>query len=219
MARVFGDIPGVSKGQVFATRADTARAGIHRPIQAGISGNAQEGADSIVVSGGYEDDEDFGDVIVYTGHGGNDPGTGAQIADQELTRQNLALAVSSDAGLPVRLVRGAGGDPSHSPSSGYRYDGLFYVESYWHATGRSGFQIWRYRLVQTETPGGTAVGGRAGAPPPSSSSTRAYSTIQRLVRNTAVTQWVKQLYDYTCQVCGERLETAAGPYAEGAHVR
>jgi integrase len=40
---------------------------------AGISGGEREGADSIVVSGGYEDDEDYGDVIVYTGAGGNDP--------------------------------------------------------------------------------------------------------------------------------------------------
>jgi putative restriction endonuclease len=43
--------------------------------------------------------------------------------------------------------------------------------------------------------------------------------VQRLVRNTAVTQWVKELYDFHCQVCGLRLETAAGPYAEGAHLR
>ncbi len=61
---------------------------------AGISGGAAEGADSIVLSGGYEDDQDSGDIIVYTGRGGNDPVTGVQIADQTLTRQNLALVVS-----------------------------------------------------------------------------------------------------------------------------
>src|SRR5512132_1034178 len=48
---------------------------------------------------------------------------------------------------------------------------------------------------------------------------RSYASVQRLVRNTAVTQWVKQLYDYTCQVCGLQLETPSGPYAEGAHLR
>jgi putative restriction endonuclease len=41
-------------------------AGVHRPLQAGISGAVSEGADSIVVSGGSEDDRDFGDTIVYT---------------------------------------------------------------------------------------------------------------------------------------------------------
>jgi putative restriction endonuclease len=33
-----------------------------------------------------------------------------------------------------------------------------------------------------------------------------------------VTQWVKELYDYRCQICGERIDAASGPYAEGAHV-
>lgn len=72
------------------------------------------------MSGGYQDDEDYGTVIVYTGHGGMDSTTKGQIADQTLTAQNLALAVSADRGLPVRVVRGATGDPQYSPSSGYR---------------------------------------------------------------------------------------------------
>ena len=33
----------------------------------GIGGTKAEGADSIVVNGGYEDDEDYGDEIIYTG--------------------------------------------------------------------------------------------------------------------------------------------------------
>lgn len=169
------------------------------------------------MSGGYEDDEDYGDVIVYTGHGGNDPGTKTQIADQELKGGNLALAVSSDRGLPVRVLRGAGGDPQHSPTSGYRYDGLYYVESYWPDQGVSGFRIWRFRLVKS--PASNPVSNPPPADPPTSSGQKAYATTQRLVRNTAVTQWVKQLYDYRCQICGDRIETPTGPYAEGAHVR
>ncbi len=215
--RAFGAVPGVPVGATFATRAEVAAAGVHRPNQAGISGSATEGADSIVVSGGYEDDEDYGDELIYTGHGGNDPETGHQVADQELTRQNMALAVSSDAGLPVRVVRGANGDPEYSPSSGFSYDGLFYVESYWRATGKSGFDIWRFRLVKS--PPSNPVTNPAPSPPPSGNQKRQFSTVQRLVRNTAVTQWVKELYGYRCQVCGDVLETPAGPYAEGAHLR
>ena len=30
---------------------------------------------------------------------------------------------------------------------------------------------------------------------------------------------VKELYGFRCQVCGTRLETAAGPYAESAHIK
>jgi putative restriction endonuclease len=168
------------------------------------------------VSGGYEDDADYGKEILYTGHGGNDPSTGQQVADQTLTRQNLALAVSADRGLPIRVVRGAGGDPEYSPSSGYRYDGTYYIESYGRATGRSGFNIYRFRLVKSP-PTNPVTNPEPGAPP--GQTERRYSTVQRLVRNTAVTQWVKELYEYRCQVCGTRIETSSGPYAEGAHVR
>jgi putative restriction endonuclease len=34
-----------------------------------------------VLSGGYVDDNDEGDVIIYTGQGGRDPATGRQIKD------------------------------------------------------------------------------------------------------------------------------------------
>src|SRR4051794_23386252 len=88
MARVFGEISGITEGAHFASRREAHDAGVHRPLQAGISGAAAEGADSIVVSGGYEDYEDFGATNVYTGHGGNDPGTGQQVADQTLDRGN-----------------------------------------------------------------------------------------------------------------------------------
>jgi putative restriction endonuclease len=76
MARIFGEIPGVPPGRAFDSRRALSDAGVHRPLQAGISGAGSEGADFIVVSGGYEDDEDYGDELVYTGHGGNDPQTG-----------------------------------------------------------------------------------------------------------------------------------------------
>ena len=68
--RVFGPIEGHEVGATFSNPNALAAAGIHRPLQAGISGSATEGANSIVLSGGYEDDEDYGDLIVYTGHGG-----------------------------------------------------------------------------------------------------------------------------------------------------
>ncbi|GAB3333735.1 YDG/SRA domain-containing protein [Micromonospora halotolerans] len=73
---------------------------VHRPLQGGICGG-KDGAESIVVSGGYVDDEDYGDEIVYTGQGGNDPSTKRQVAHQELTLGNAGLAVlSRDVGQP-----------------------------------------------------------------------------------------------------------------------
>jgi putative restriction endonuclease len=57
------------------------KAGVHRPPVGGISGTSAQGANSIVVSGGYEDDLDLGDELIYTGAVGNDPETGAQVAE------------------------------------------------------------------------------------------------------------------------------------------
>jgi putative restriction endonuclease len=94
MPRVFGEITGYPEGSTFASREELNKAGVHRPTRGGISGSAEEGADSIVLSGGYEDDRDFGTEIIYTGHGGRDQNTGKQIADQEFDRGNKALASS-----------------------------------------------------------------------------------------------------------------------------
>ena len=61
---VFGHIPGYPVGSRFENRAALAEAGVHRHRQAGISGSVSKGADSIVLSGEYEDDQDFGNLII-----------------------------------------------------------------------------------------------------------------------------------------------------------
>ena len=162
------------------------------------------------------DDEDFGEVIVYTGQGGNDPTSGRQVADQSLERGNMGLAISSDQGFPVRVARGAGGDAAFSPASGYRYDGIFFVAEYWSEVGKSGHRVWRFRLVKDQAP---EPENPPGGPAPEGNRDSRYSTVQRVVRNTAVTQWVKERYGFACQICGQRIETSSGLYAEGGHIR
>jgi putative restriction endonuclease len=214
--RHFGDIPDVPVGALFDSRLALSRAGVHRPTMAGISGTSGEGADSIVLNGGYEDDKDFGDVIIYTGHGGNDPNTGRQVADQELRSGNQALAKSCIEGLPVRVVRGWKEPSGLGPKRGFRYDGLYNVERYWAERGRSGFRIWRYRLVKTQLQPTQPERDATETPGPAP---RQATTIQRIVRNSVAALRVKELHGYTCQICGIRLETPAGPYAESAHIR
>lgn len=93
MARHFGEIRGLPEGAEFPDRQALAAAGIHPPTQAGISYSEKTGADSIVLSGGYADDEDYGDEIIYTGMGGQRPGSRRQVENQTFTRGNRALAV------------------------------------------------------------------------------------------------------------------------------
>jgi len=150
--QIFGHIPGYPEGSCFDSREALSRAGVHCPRIAGISGRGREGADSVVLAGGYEDWEDFGEEILYTGHGGRDPESKRQIGHQTLRRGNLALATNKLSGLPVRVIRGARLHSPYSPAFGYRYDGLYQVADYWRERGRSGFYIWRYRLVKTGIP-------------------------------------------------------------------
>ncbi|WP_239582357.1 YDG/SRA domain-containing protein [Gordonia rubripertincta] len=208
---MFGEVPGVPEGTTFATRREAWAAGVHRETQGGMSGDAT-GTESIVVSGGYVDDEDHGDVIVYTGQGGRDGNTGRQFADQELTSRNLGLARCSTEGIPVRVIRGSSGDRKYSPKSGYRYDGLYQVTDYWHEVGRHGYKVWRYRLVKVGASVTSEVEDDAGT-------RRVETTTQRIVRNTAIAAQVKELHDHTCQVCGTRLVVATGGYSEAAHIR
>lgn len=151
MSRFYGELDGHPEGEWFDSRKSLAASGIHRPLQAGICGSPDEGAESIILSGGYEDDIDNGDVIIYTGHGGRDPSSGSQVEDQMLTRQNLALAKNKELHIPVRVVRGYEHRSNFSPNTGYRYDGLYEVEDYWLAQGKSGFEIYHYRLVKVNT--------------------------------------------------------------------
>jgi putative restriction endonuclease len=215
----FGEITGVPVGATYPDRKTLRESGLHRPLQAGIAGRGAEGAESIVLNEGYEDDEDDGDEVVYTGEGGRDPNTGRQVADQRLIKGNRALRVNQTEGLPVRVIRGSKVKP-HGPARGYRYDGLYVVEDSWHARGRAGFLVWRFRLRRSAG----QVPLRSGAtmdtaPRGVSQPDRRRATVQRIVRSTDVTNHVKRVHDYCCQVCGTRLETPTGPYAEGAHIR
>jgi len=220
--RTFGEIDGISIGTTFESRKDAAAAGIHKPLQAGISGSKDDGADSIVISGGYEDDSDSGDVIIYTGEGGQDE-KGRQIADQQLVRGNLALAKSEIDGLPVRVVRGADKKNPFAPEAGYRYDGLYAVDSHWHARGKSGFLVYRFKLVKLGSvlPPNKLTKEIDLIPLPAGSDNpkRAAVMSQRIIRDSKLGKEIKKLYGYKCQVCSMEINTNAGPYAEAAHIK
>ena len=62
----FGHIEGTKVGQIFDSRKELATSGIHTPPMGGIWGNKNDGSASIVLSGGYEDDIDELDYILYT---------------------------------------------------------------------------------------------------------------------------------------------------------
>jgi putative restriction endonuclease len=214
---VFGEIPGISPGTTFDNRKELSDAYVHRPIQAGIWGGAG-GAYSIVLSGGYVDDEDFGDEIIYTGQGGRDLRTGRQIHHQTLTRGNLALAKSHSEGLPVRVIRGSQHGSDSAPQFGYRYDGLYRVADYWKAPGEDNFDVWRFKLLKLNSQV-DAIDGELNRPLGNDEPERRETVTLRIVRDSNVSKAIKRIYEHKCQVCGLAIDTPGGLYAEAAHIR
>jgi len=216
VARLFGTPEGVHEGQWFPSREALRAASVHAPLQAGISGTKSEGAESIVVSGGYVDDHDFGNYLIYTGHGGRDQRTGRQVGDQSPEASgNAGLITSWLQGLPVRVTRGANKDSEFAPKSGYVYSGLFVVTGHWPRRGKDGFLVQQFRLDALAGDFDRAAGGVIEADPAFSS-----TTVSRRIRDSAAARWVKRLYDDCCQICGTRIVGSQGrSYSEGAHVR
>ncbi|KAJ3750316.1 PUA-like domain-containing protein [Lentinula detonsa] len=152
----FGSIPGIEVGTWWETRQGCSTDSIHAPWVAGISGSPN-GAYSVALSGGYDDDVDEGYAFTYTGSGGRDlKGTKAapknlrtapQSSDQSFENPfNAALKRSSETKKPVRVIRGFKSRSNYAPTEGYRYDGLYVVESAWMEKGLNpkGYLVCKY---------------------------------------------------------------------------
>lgn len=215
----FGDLPGLSEGDVFNNRKALTAAGIHKVIMGGIDGNRWQGAASIVLNGGYVDDFDLGDEIIYTGHGGNDSNTGRQIKDQTWESSgNKALLVSEMHGLPVRVTRGYKHRSPLSPKVGFVYAGLYSVTEHFEEKGKDGFLICRFRL-QKINPETVAPSNQPILSAGNAESKRQATTVLRIVRDTKLSRELKALYNYTCQICGIRISVKGIGYAEAAHIK
>ncbi|KAK4358157.1 hypothetical protein RND71_023767 [Anisodus tanguticus] len=155
--RILGAIPGVLIGDVFFFRMELCVVGLHGQAEAGIdyvpasqSSNREPIATSVIVSGGYEDNQDGGGVIIYAGHGGKDKYS-RQCVHQKLERGNLALERSMHYGIEVRVIRGFKYEGSGNASGEvYVYDGLYRIVEYWFDIGKSGFGVYKYKLVRIE---------------------------------------------------------------------
>ncbi|XP_028801856.1 E3 ubiquitin-protein ligase ORTHRUS 2 [Neltuma alba] len=161
----FGPIPaendpvrnqGVLVGECWEDRLDCRQWGAHFPHVSGIAGQSNHGAQSVVLSGGYVDDEDHGEYFLYTGSGGRDLSgnkrtSNVQSFDQKFEKSNLALKVSCLKGYPVRVVRSHKEKrSSYAPEQGLRYDGVYRIEKCWRKQGLQGFKVCRYLFVRCD---------------------------------------------------------------------
>ncbi|XP_068663497.1 histone-lysine N-methyltransferase, H3 lysine-9 specific SUVH1-like [Aristolochia californica] len=159
-----GAVPGVEIGDLFYFRFEMCLVGLHAPSMAGIDympvkfdKEEEQVAVSIVSSGVYEDDcMGNTDVLIYSGQGGLLK-TGKQVNDQKLERGNLALENSSSRANDIRVIRGMK-DVTSPGCKIYMYDGLYKIKDSWIEKGKSGFSVFKYKLIRMQgQPEGTAV--------------------------------------------------------------
>ncbi|XP_065867238.1 histone-lysine N-methyltransferase, H3 lysine-9 specific SUVH3-like [Euphorbia lathyris] len=151
-----GVVPGVEIGDIFFFRMEMCLVGLHSQSMAGIDclilrGEGEEDplAISIVSSGGYDDEAEDTDVLIYSGQGGgaNSNKKDKQASDQKLERGNLALERSLHRANEVRVIRGMK-DVIHPTAKVYVYDGLYRIQESWVDKGKSGCNMFKYKLIR-----------------------------------------------------------------------
>lgn len=157
-------------GQIWESRVELQRDGVHAPPIAGISGTVKEGARSVVLGAfdeknnlGYAD-IDMGEVIEYVGTALKDedglgptnekdphmsiPGAWDRNAPIQGTAASRVMFKSLETKEPVRVIRSFRmcDIVTNKPTKGYRYDGLYRVVG---ATAlKEARKIWSFRMVR-----------------------------------------------------------------------
>ena len=110
---------GLHVGAWWPLQICAVRDGAHGDSEAGIHGHQDQGAFSIVVSGGGYANVDHGEMLEYCGT--------ASSSTKEMTHNTRLLIRSHENRKAVRVLRSAKGDRKWSPNVGVRYDGLYGV--------------------------------------------------------------------------------------------
>ncbi|KAF9078272.1 PUA-like domain-containing protein [Rhodocollybia butyracea] len=102
-------------------------------------------------STGQYEDKDKGDVIIYTGTGGQEDSfakPGPQVEDQTFDHPlNASLYISYERGIPIRVIRGHSDSVYAAPEKGtYRYDGMYKVTKAYMDKSANGYAVCRFHL-------------------------------------------------------------------------
>lgn len=110
-------------GQWWPMQLCAMRDGAHGETEAGIHGKTDQGAFSIVVSGGGYSNIDNGDTLEYCGTSGS--------KSYPTTNTNHMLKSFRD-GNQIRVLRSSSlrADNPYRPAKGLRYDGLYIIDSF-----------------------------------------------------------------------------------------
>lgn len=153
-AKVIGH-NGLTPGDWWPMRRVALFHGAHGHPVGGISGSADTGAYSIVVSGRsnlyHEMDQDMGERLYYSADNSTDNTNPTRV--DHVTNRTKSLMTSLRTGRPVRVLRSAAvgrTDRPFAPSVGIRYDGLYTVVGHREAINQRGGKFWQFELVRNK---------------------------------------------------------------------
>jgi len=153
--KVFGH-NGIKVGTWYPRQLVAVFNGAHGDIEAGISGDAGNGAFSIVVSGKYDDlDKDEGEVLRYSADGSHKNTDPKEIA--RTSNKTVALQRSLETQKPVRVLRSHSGKSRYYPSVGIRYDGLYRVVKVQYPFNQYGGKFEQFVLEREDGQGNIRV--------------------------------------------------------------
>ena len=94
-------------------------------------------------------DNDLGDILYYSGSGSS---VNTDPVNPNLTRGVKALRHSMKVKRPIRVIRSSAGKGAFAPSCGYRYDGLYTIETEDLERNKLGGAYLRFKLSRTSNP-------------------------------------------------------------------
>lgn len=137
---------GLTVGQWWPQLRCALRDGAHGASMKGIAGSIDRGADSVVISGAYDDlDLDQGDVVYYSGsdsHDNTDP------RNPHVSKDTRAMRRAHELGKSLRVIRGSRSKSGLAPAVGFRYDGLYKIRQETVRKNVKGGAFIRFELVR-----------------------------------------------------------------------
>ena len=147
-AKVYGH-NGLKLGTWFPYQIIALFQGAHGSAMAGIAGDQQLGAYSIVVAGKYDDlDKDGGEYLYYSGSNSHDNEDPKRPAESAAGTKALHASLGSEQ--PVRVLRAASGKGRWAPSEGLRYDGLYHIVSVRQPLNGKGGKYEQFKLERLD---------------------------------------------------------------------
>ncbi|KAJ0979031.1 hypothetical protein J5N97_014505 [Dioscorea zingiberensis] len=148
-----GHVPGIEVGDLFYFRIEMCLVGLHAQSVSGIDYMTARFGDeddpvavAVVSAGGYENDDEDADVLIYTGQGGSGKNDKNKLMTRNLKGATLLLREVCI--VAMRLGNPTAKDVSSPGSKIYIYDGLYKINKSWVEKAKSGFNVFKYKLVR-----------------------------------------------------------------------